>query len=180
MKRVRTNFTGVPGSPYVSNMYLGDSFLVQEAIDRVSEFWVILEPYMVNECQWAVEDTVVTIDAATGEIVSSASGTGGVGQGDATGEMLPPSNQILIQWYTGQYINGRELRGRTYVPAISSSNNAEGFLAPATRTAIIGDLETWYAAEGPPLIWSRAALETRAVASLDVWNQFAVLRSRRD
>ena len=43
MKRVRTNLTGVAGSPYVQNFYFGDSETVQDCLDKAGDFWAIMQ-----------------------------------------------------------------------------------------------------------------------------------------
>jgi hypothetical protein len=99
----------------------------------------------------------------------------------STTEKLPDATQIVIQWRTGVYHNGREIRGRTFIPGLADFTNDEGNVALATRTAIQSDLDTWLAAQaGLFFIWSRKNGLTAVVSDSSVWNEFGVLRSRRD
>lgn len=172
--------TGVAGTPYYSNLYYGDSVAAQDAVDSTKEFWDICAEFMVNDLQFAVDGTVVTIDAASGEITGSTAATGDVGQGTSTTEMLPRADQLLIQWGTGVYVEGRQARGRTFVPALADFNNAEGVVATATLTTLTTNLEGWLAGDPGLLIWSKKAGLSNVPNSVSVWNQFSVLRSRRD
>jgi hypothetical protein len=180
MLRVRANWVGVPGSPYVTNMYFGDSNDPQECVDHMAEFLTIVSAVVVNEAAWSIEPDVATVDPVSGAVTASVTVDGANGQGVSTEEILPPSQQILVRWNTGAYINGRQLRGRTFVPALGDDTNVNGTVDGTYRTAIIGDVTTWLGAGPVPLIWSKSNGETRLVLSVDVWEQFAVLRSRRD
>lgn len=180
MKRVRANWIGVPGSPYVTNMYFGDSADAQECVDHFGEFLVIISAIVVNEAAWSIEPDVATVDPVTGDVTASVTVDGVNGQGVSTEEILPPSQQVLIRWNTGAYISGRQLRGRTFVPALGDDVNVSGNVDPTYRTSLITTITTWLGAGPVPLIWSKANAETRQVLSVDVWEQFAILRSRRD
>lgn len=180
MKRVRTVFTGVAGTPYYSNLYFADEMDAQDAVDEVKAFWDICAEFMVNDCAFSVDGTVVTIDPTTGEITGSFAASGDTGQGTSTTEMLPRADQLLVQWPTGVYVEGRQARGRTFVPALADFNNDEGVVATATLTTLTTNLTTWLAANPFFLIWSKKAGLSNVPNSVAVWNQFAILRSRRD
>lgn len=180
MKRIRTSFTGVAGAPYLSTMFFGDSSTAQDCVDHVSDFWGVMADLIVTDCAYSVDPFVATVDPITGEITGAETVTGSNGQGTAGGEMMAPADQILVRWGSGSYIGGRELRGRTFIPALTQSANADGVVEPTTLPGHTTDLETWLGAGPPLLLWSRANAETRVAASVVIWNQFAVLRSRRD
>lgn len=181
MKRVTTIFSGVPGTPYYSNHYFADADSAQDCIDAVLQFWVECAPQIVNECAWSVLAEVATIDPVTGQPTAYEVASGGANQGTNTSIKLPPTSQLLIQWATNSVVAGHRLRGRTFVPAIGTNQSDEGAVASSARTQIaaagqslIDDVNTTL------LIWSKTHGETRAATTADCWNQFAVLRSRRD
>jgi hypothetical protein len=88
---------------------------------------------------------------------------------------------MLIKWRTGIYLAGREIRGRTFIPGLDAFTNAEGVVDTTVHDALSDDLATWLGGlSAPPLIWSRTHGDSAAVAAAEVWDQFAVLRSRRD
>lgn len=180
MKRVRTSLVGIPGSPYLSTIYFGDGETAQAAADKAAELWVIFEQAMSSNAAWSVDPVVATLDAATGELTGTEEVAGSNGQGDIAGEWLPPATQVLVQWRTGTFVNGRELRGRTFIPGVFQNANDNGVLSSTVRTALSTAIAGWLTAGPVPLIWSRAHLVSSLVSSASVWNQFAVLRSRRD
>ena len=180
MKRIRTSLTGIDGAPWLSTMFFGDTPTAQECVDHVADFWGIVEDLMVTAVAWSVDPFVATVDPVSGEITGATTVDGANGQGSAGGEVLPPATQMLVRWGTGIYTSGRELRGRTFVPGLTSSANDNGFVEPTTLPGHITDLETWLSTGPPLLIWSRAHGVTAPVAGVDIWNRFAILRSRRD
>ena len=180
MKRVRTIFSGVQGTPYFSNLYFGDSSLSNACVTAVSTFFADMDGVISDALSWTTQGTVVTIDPITGDITDSEDVTGQNGFGADTGEDLPFANQALIRWHTGEYIAGRELRGRLFVPGMTIVADDNGTLLPSTLLTIQNAADGLIAAGQNMLMWSKTHGETRAVTSANVWEQFAVLRSRRD
>lgn len=56
--------------------------------------------------------------------------------GTVTSPQLPNQTQMCIQIRTNVFVNGRRLRGRSFVPGFSINSSLEGQPAPATVTAI--------------------------------------------
>jgi hypothetical protein len=180
MKRVRTIFSGVQGTPYFSNLYFGDSALSNACVTVVSTFFADMDGVISQNLSWTTQGTVVTIDPVTGDITDSEDVTGQNGVGADTGELMPFATQALIRWHTGEYINGRELRGRCFIPGMTIVADDQGVLLPSTLLTIQNAADGLIAAGQNMLLWSKTHGQTRAVTSADVWEQFAVLRSRRD
>lgn len=180
MKRVRTIFSGVQGAPYYSNLYFGDGSLANACVTAVSTFFADMDGVISDQLAWTVQGTVVTMDPVTGDITSSEDVTGQNGFGADTGEIMPFATQALVRWHTGEYINGRELRGRTFIPAMTIVSDDQGVLLSTNLTTIQNAADGLIASGQNMLMWSKTHGETRVVTSADVWNQFAILRSRRD
>lgn len=180
IRRVRTEMVGVPGSPYLSNMYFGALEDTQECIDKVGDFWVGVSGFMSEDLQFNVDPTVFNLDAATGEIIGSVSGAGVNNQGTDDSELMPPANQALVRWTTGVYSGGREVRGKTFIPALTVSANVDGFVNPLYPTDFATFSTDWLASGPALVIWSRKNGIAEPVTRGDMWSQFAVLRSRRD
>lgn len=181
MYRVRVNFSGISGSPYVATHYfeiLGGT--AQQAATAVGTFWGAVDNVLSNNLQWDLDTAVYSIDAATGQPfdvvqVTPASGTGGV-----AGDILSPASQGLISWRTGVFTNGRELRGRTFLPAIPEAQSTgapiAGFITAVSTAAgaFIAD------ANSDLQVYSRKHGVHASAVGGGVWNEWAVLRSRRD
>lgn len=177
--RIRTVFAGVPGAPYMSNFFfdtgsVGDA---TAAANATYTFWNTVDAYMATSCSWSI-DNDVPLFTNPETIAGWESVVGGSGAGAQSDEMMPQSNQILVQWSTGVVFNNRRIRGRTFIPALTQQANFAGAVLPTTATAI-ETAATALAAEGL-VIASRVANTFNAVTAADVWSQFAVLRSRRD
>lgn len=87
----------------------------------------------------------------------------------------------LINWHTGIFQGGRELRGKTFfVPFVSGSFTASGTVSASTQTSLMSGVPALLTGSNPPLIYSRRYGLSRAVASASVPNKAIVLTSRRD
>ena len=184
MFRVRTTFTGVTGSPWLSTFYFDSetSGTAQQAATAAGTFWGAVDAFMDNSITWATEPDVAIVNAATGNVTSAVGITPVIGSGAATSDPLPYANQGLVRWLSGVYVGGRQIRGRTFVPGIcENSVGASGTLGAtevaaftAAGTALIAD------ANADLEIWSPTLGQSVTASIATTWSQFAVLRSRRD
>lgn len=181
ISRVQTVLTGVAGSPYYQSLYFPFTVEPEDAVAAANDLWEIFASYVSDNVAWLVDGVVVNLNDATGEIIGSVSVDGITGAGTSVQEELPSSTQVLVQWRTGVYVGGREIRGRTFVPAITEPNNEDGHFNETGRSELSDAIALWLGglAEAP-LIWSRAHGQSAPIAAAQVWSQFAVLRSRRD
>ena len=176
--------TGVTGAPYYSNFYWGGDTEgeAEAARDAAEAFWTSLVGDVYTAALGTLQGDVAQVDPVTGNTTAVFAGAdrtidfgGGAPQSWAT--------QGLIRWRTGVYANGREIRGRTFIPAVPTEMNGNG--APNTPyinelTAAVAALMALQTAAGDLVVWSRANGSSPSVVSGTPWNQFAVLRSRRD
>lgn len=183
MFRVRTQFTGVTGAPYLSTMYFLPTagLTAQNAVASVGNFWQAMGPYIANAALWATEVEVASVDATTGAVTGITSTTPRTGTPTGGGTALPWATQGLVRWRTGTFAGGREIRGRTFIPAISVSASTASVPAAAFQTAantacaaLISDPLSDFC------VWSKKNGTDPLAASGSLWNEFAVLRSRRD
>jgi hypothetical protein len=190
MIRIRTALDIVPGNPMVSTMYF-DSTATDPptAASAVSDFWDALAPLLGTALAYQVEGTCEFIQDTTGNLVGSdTTGTFAAENGSAGGNLLPYATQGLIRWGTGAIVNGRVLKGRTFIPGLTEDANTAGYPLAATVTAINVAAGDFIAAAAGFGVWSRPVAtgpHTRAGAfhnayTWSTWGQFAVLRSRRD
>lgn len=185
MIRVRTIFTGVQGAPYYSNLYFtGDTLLdAQEAHAKVATFWNNARTHIRAGTSITIQGDVPEIDPATGDITVMHAVTPVNWLGTDSGEMLPPATQALVQFKTGSYVGGRQIRGRMFIPAQMESDNVAGLLGSGYITFLNGLLTTLLvptASGAQPVVWSRTHGVDPIVTSATTWLQWAVLRSRRD
>lgn len=186
--RVRTVFSGVPGTPWLSTMYFEEvGGTAQQAATAVGTFWGAVDALMSSTVSWTTEADVSTINDATGELTDITVTTPVTGAGAQAVTLGPIVAQALVRWRTGAFINGRNLRGRTFVPGLIESQSDAGRPDASVQAtintaaaALIADansvLNIWHRPNPP----GSATGAGEAVLSGLCWNQWASLRSRRD
>jgi len=180
--RVRTVFTGVQGSPWLSTMYfLGSGGTEQQAATAVGVFWGAVDARMASNVAWATEAEVVTIDSTDGQPTAVTATTPSSGAGASGSTLLPIVTQGLLRWRTGFFIAGRELRGRTFIPGLTENDNDVGI----PNGSITGTVDPIAAtligsANAELVIFSRTHFDFAVVSSGTMWTSWAELKSRRD
>lgn len=185
--RQRTVWTGVAGAPYYSTFITEDPGADSQRED-MADFWNALGGLIDNNVTWTVEGTSYEFDEVSGEVVSIENVTDDIsGMGTAGGQALPRATQALVQWRTGVYIAGRELRGRLFLPCFVEDASNDGVLDGTAKSAIEDALDILLGIDlgtqgfnGSLSVWSRTHGTHETVQSFSVSDQFAVLRSRRD
>lgn len=174
--------TGVQGSPYVTtlNFLLAGSTPagISTAIQGlISGFATLVHQDLIMDWDGSLE----IVESTDGQITGVTSATPRSAQGTLAGDMLPPATQGLLQWRTGVFQAGREVRGKTFVPALTEAAALGGQVAATTQTGLQNLITAMIAATNAELaIYSRKNGSIVPVNAGTVWNQFAVLRSRRD
>lgn len=185
MMRVRVRWTGttVVGGGLSTHYFTGteDQTAANNAVAAVAAFWGAIDNQLGNSTSWSTDPIVSVLDNSgnqTGQFtVSSSSGSGSL-----SALYAPVATQGLVQWRTGSFINGRELRGRTFIPGIVAANvNGSGSplntFVTAVNTAaaaLVGDPNSQLA------LWSKRFSAVSTISAGSMWTQYAVLRSRRD
>lgn len=182
LARIRTIFTGVAGTPWYSNIYFdADATTGAGYAADVAAFWATCAPQMSSAVDYTVESTYGVIDDATGNLIGIGSWAGATGGGSNTNAPLPFSNQALVNWTTGAFLGGRQVRGKTFIPALTTPANDNGVLGAATRAVFLAAAEELLSdGNGALRVYSPKNLTSAAVTDTAVPTLIAVLRSRRD
>lgn len=196
--RVRTVFTGVAGAPYYNNLYFGsvDNLTdAQAAVDLVDQAWTSLVSIMAGALIGNIEAEVPMIEDTTGAIQSVFATSGGVIDPVSAAEPLPWASQGLIRCATDDFSDGRRVRGRIFVPGLTEAAQDAGVPSATTIASLTAMGQILTTAANPIyVIWRRPRvadpdadppITARPGSSHNVgacvgWNQWAVLRSRRD
>jgi hypothetical protein len=173
----------IGGGPYLATHYWGGTDSQAEAdaaVAAVGAFWGAVDNVMDSQITWATEPEVAIL-GVDGVVTGSLTTTPQTGSGAIASDSMPLASQALVRWFTPNFIGGRRLRGRTFIPGITTAGNTNGRLASATSTTI-GTAATTLANVATPLlvVWSRIHGVAHPVSSASVWAEFASLRSRRD
>jgi len=182
ISRFRTVFTGVAGAPWYNNLYFEGGTPEGAAYgEAVATFWDECASQMDSEVSWVVEPTYTVIETDTGLIQDIGDWAGDTGVGSVAGEALPWACQGIINWRTNLYIAGRELRGKTFVPALQQNANNNGVLVGTAVADLLGAAENLISNSNSAFcVYSRTHLTEAIVESAQVPLKIGVLRSRRD
>lgn len=180
--RVRTAGTGAVGAPYVNTLNFSDSggFTAQDCVDAVGTFWDSIKNLLHTSLTLTSEPAVAQL-ALDGTLQGVETTTPFSHSGTSGSEPLPFATQMLVQLTTDTVVNGRILRGRIFIPALTESSNDNG-RPTAAAIAAVGIAATVLA--GPTNlvflgVWSRKWTTLGQVRAASAWSEFAVLRSRR-
>lgn len=178
--RVRTVLTGPAGSPWVATHYLDTATSVNadSAVVNVGAFWDDVSPLICNSTTWETEAEVVEY-ATPLTITAFHQTTPESGAGGVAANPVPLASQGLIRWRTETIVGNKRVLGKTYIPSIPENrSDVDGGVEAFT---VVGLRDAGIALQVQGLvIASRAADVFAPVTGTDVWEEFAVLRSRRD
>jgi hypothetical protein len=185
----RVNWSGTTGGPGVSvfNVRLSGAALStgpQQMADNIRAFFDTFKAYVPNEVQWTFPGEVTELDTVSGQLVGvhAVDAPLPVAAGSTTG--YAHASGLRIDWHTASILNGRRLRGRTFiVPVAAAQFDAAGRIASSVITvfqtageALVSGLEN----VGSLGVWSRTHGVIADVDQVSVSPLGAVLRSRRD
>lgn len=181
--RVRTQLAGGSGASQVSTMFFSSagSETAQDAATAVRTFWSGLADYISSAYTASVESDVFLIDQVTGEPTGIESVTVTPVACTQSSDALPWATQGLVRWTTGTFINGRQVRGRTFIPGPCESTNTAGVPTALYLSTVQSVAATFLSTTGvTPVIYSRKNHSGWPVLGRSTWNKWAELRSRRD
>lgn len=182
MYRVTTLFTG----PLVNGGGINQLYFDQgggtaaQAHAAVRAFWQNIDDVMHNSVAYQVLPEVELVDNITGQVEGIETTDNYAGTGQLATDPLPPTVQGLVRWRTGVYNNGREVRGRTFLPGMCEGNSDAG--APTSGTVGVFNTAAGNLVGDPNstlVVWSRKGLFADVVSG-QAWTKWGSLRSRRD
>lgn len=194
--RVQTSFTGagVVGGG-LSTMYFDGAGLALDAHSAVAAFWTACAPIVQSDLVGAVTSEVALIDETDGSLLLIEAAPLTAIDFTGTGEVAALATQGLMRWRTSTIIDGREIRGRTFIPAVPEAFSVAGRPNASYITTLngaaqgLGDdpdsvLVVWRRPreadpEADPPVTARPG-NFGIVTAVSAWTEFAVLRSRRD
>lgn len=176
--------TGVAGTPWYVNHYFtnaDDQTGADESVAAVQAFWDALDGLQANEVVGTIEALVSQINPVSGDLTGVWSTAGGSWQGDSAGQLLPVGACGLVQFRTGVFANGREVRGKTFVPGFTEdTNTATGTPGASTQTALVAAGTALMSADPSFCVYSPTNNLAAIVTSVTAWNKYAMVRSRRN
>jgi len=183
VREILVDWTTASGSGKVSVFYFDEATAVGAQRSALSTFLGAADAVLSTTASWVMRTTGTEYDDVTGALTGAWTDTTPYsGAGGAAGQAAD-ATQVLVRWDTGQIVNGRFLKGRTYLPALASGNLNVGNLAAAARTTVSNAAAAFVTASVGFIVWHRpvagAGGDPATVTGSDVWTELAVLRRRR-
>jgi hypothetical protein len=183
--RLRTVWAGVAGSPYYTNIHFSTDIAgtgAQVFCDAWTDFLVAHQTNFLDAMTCVVDNDVPLISDVTGELVGAANVFPDAVNPSGGGEALPLFTQGLISLETGAVVAGRRLRGRIFLPGMQETNSTSAGVPSGTLVAAINSsFESFLGADGAAMVvYSPTHHTAFSVVTGTMWNQWAILRSRRD
>lgn len=184
MLRTRVTWAGNVSGPAVSTQYWNateDSAGVSAVATALGAFWTTTLTMITTGTVSFFDGVFDLVDPVSGQVTGSEQGSTWTTSYTGPAEVLPIQTQGLIQWRTGVYVGGREIRGRTFIPAPGEAQSTGGTPAATYRVSWETRADALVAAtSAAPVIWSRARGQAAPITSGTVWPKWATLRTRRD
>lgn len=191
MIRIKSIITGLQGAPYLSVHHFGGEtpLAAQDAATAVRAWWDAIKASIITGTTITIDTLALQVVEATGTLVAAHAVTATPVAGTGSGEVAPFATQGLVRWRTGVYQDNREIRGRTFIPRPSEADSLGGIpasgyltLVNAASAALIAGASTEFGVWSKPHTFKgspRVGVFVPATVG-QCWNQWAVLRSRRD
>lgn len=179
LNQIRVVWNGTSGGGGVSTFY--GSGTAQSLMTPIHAFFDGMKGRTPTDVTWTFPSAGTTIDDATGQAVGAwTTGAAAPITGTGTGTYILPAG-LVVNWHTGTWVNGRELRGKTFfVPLTSTCYDSDGRVEEATRVAVEALANTTFGGGSPLRVYSRTAATSAAVTTANVPAKAVVLTSRRD
>lgn len=186
MLRIRASITGLSGGNALTTGYFTFDNLVTEARDQFVAFWTSVATRMRSSCVVTLDTAGAVLDPADGDQIAEVSLAAFSVAGGQNDDLLPSATQGLVNWRTNDFVDGRRVRGRTFIPGLTEGASGLSGTLTGTSLTTIQTAATAYAdaAGNPAVVWHRPSAEgpgsIHNIVTATVGSKFAVLRSRRD
>lgn len=181
---VWAGFTGAPGYSNFYHHVIGtEAAAAQAGHDSVIALFFYLNGYLPSAVSVTVNPVAQIIDEFTGDLVGEVTvGTAGAVVTGNNGGNWAANSGFGIEWTTGLYLNGRALRGRTYVVPGTGAFDDEGSLSDAGITGILAAAQYLVGSSQAFGVWHRPVAGTGGlcypIISATVRDKAYILRSR--
>jgi hypothetical protein len=154
-----TGFTGAPGYSRFNFAELVGASALQSAVNAVRAFLSTASVSMLTGWGIQVQTLVQHHDLATGDLV-----------GEATAASTPPNiagsvanttayaggSGLVANWVTGQFWNGRKVRGRTFIVPAVNVYSSDGTITSTIQTNWQAAGNTFAGSAGiTPVVWAK-------------------------
>lgn len=138
-----------------------------------------LSNHASDQCSVVIPDEGDIIDSNNGDLLGVwTDGTPISVAGASGGDRVTLASQVLVQLKTTDIVGGRRLHGRIFLPGCLESQSDDGFVGSGVLADTAAAAATCFTNDFA--VYSPTHHTWATVTSTGIWNQFAVMRSRRD
>nr|CRY96784.1 hypothetical protein [uncultured prokaryote] len=146
--------------------------------EALRTFFAAIAGVIQNQTTVRWDGLATVVDPATGDATATLTGAGWDVTGSWGSGHSPAGLALVAQWRTGQYVGGREVRGRSFISGLGDINEG-GALVPSPVVLSVGNAVDALADDGILLVYSPTNGLAPVVNRGNVWNRFGFLRTRR-
>lgn len=154
----------------------------QDPVQQLLDFYEAAAPVITSVATFTIDPAIREFDPVTGQTTGFQSIPGpdvwevaGTAPGAAR---FADATAALIQWRTSVVAGGRLIRGRTFIPFLTTNAATGGNPGAGTISTLTSASEIMRG--GGFAVWSRTNGVLTPVTTSTVWSEFAVQRGRRD
>lgn len=154
----------------------------------VDALWHILDDcmnFVSEDVTYQIDPVVDIVDVATGHLTGTLTVESASNHGRSTTAQLPQATQGEISLVTGDYISGRQVVGKFYLPGLTTEASDDGSPSTGFKTALYNAIVANKDGTGilhdqaSMKVYSRTHHSIHDIANPRPMQRFAVLRSRR-
>lgn len=183
-REILTDWTTEAGGGFRTVTFWDSAVAVEGQRAKWQAFLEDINTILTTATTWTIRTEGREMDNTTGTLTGAWSdGTAQTGGGAGSGESVADATQMLVRWSTETIVNGRFLRGRTFIPGVQVAALVSGNLGSAQVTAVNAACVTLLTDNQGFGIWHRPVSGAGGSFSLatsgNAWSELAVLRQRR-
>lgn len=183
IRRIEVVWAGITGLPGLSVFYSGSAV---DVTTELNAFFTTIKDLFPGGTTWNIPGSGDTIDDATGTLNGGWSGGTNVSVISTAGAANYAAGVgAFVKWSTNAIVNGRRLKGRTFLTSLKSDQYDTGGTLQSSTLTTIGGAAATLAAAGKLLIWHRpppggSSGQSSLVTSQFLPDKVTSLRSRRN
>lgn len=179
LNKIQVTWSGVKGLPGISTFYSENA--VDGLLAALHGFYNDFANNIPSGVVISFPKSGLTIDSTSGQANGSWSTTNTTASITCTGagSWASPVG-CVVNWRTGSYVAGRELRGKTFMVPLIGSQFDQGHLLAASKSEFQASADALVLNGADMRIWSRKTGIVRTVTAATIPDKAVVLRSRRD
>lgn len=157
----------------------------QSHADRIRKFFDDVKTLCAGNQAWSFPGEVLELNTSTGQLEDVHTVTPPAAVASTGSGVYSAPAGVRCEWRTDAIVNGRRLRGRTFlVPTTTSAMDSNGTIAATAlvtlASACANFFSTTFFSNAQPCVWSRTHGIQADITSAFLPDEISVMRSRRE